>query len=136
MILDGGAVAVCGLLVCRRRERRSSRAPQSSSLGPGLPSWSHIKEQPCLSTCAGWSLSSAFPAAGVVAHISDASTHTQNVKGGEMGLYSAGCGEDKRDKGDGIKNSGVFMQAFLLFCVFAFLMNSSEASRTSSVLCD
>lgn len=28
----------------------------STSLGPGLPSWSHIKEQPCLSTCAGWSL--------------------------------------------------------------------------------
>lgn len=27
----------------------------STSLGPGLPSWSHIKEQPCLSTCAGWS---------------------------------------------------------------------------------
>lgn len=28
----------------------------STSLGPGLPSWSHIKEEPCLSTCAGWSL--------------------------------------------------------------------------------
>lgn len=33
----------------------------STSLGPGLPSWSHIKEQPCLSTCAGWSPPSAFP---------------------------------------------------------------------------
>lgn len=54
MILNGAAVAVCGLLVCRRCGDGAAEL-HSTSLGPGLPSWSHIKEQPCLSTCAGWS---------------------------------------------------------------------------------
>lgn len=54
MILNGAAVAVCGLLVCRRWGDGAAEL-HSTSLGPGLPSWSHIKEQPCLSTCAGWS---------------------------------------------------------------------------------
>lgn len=44
------------------------RSLHGTSLGPGLLSWSHIKEQPCLSTCAGWS-PFAFPSVGKVSHI-------------------------------------------------------------------
>lgn len=53
MILNGGAVAVCAVGV--QAVGDGTAELHSTSLGPRLPSWSHIKEQPSLSTCAGWS---------------------------------------------------------------------------------
>lgn len=72
------------MLVCRRWELEQ-RSLHGTSLGPGLLSWSHIKEQPCLSTCAGWS-PFAFPSVGKVSHIR---TYTK---------YKDRCSGDREDE--------------------------------------
>lgn len=70
----------------------------STSLGPGLPSWSHIKEQPCLSTCAGWSLF-RFPLCwSSLSHFRCIQTY-RKYKGRRRSDNNAVWGEGMRERG-------------------------------------